>query len=157
MIGLQRIAEFFATEWAVIAGAPIAFAIAVLVVGASVGWFFGCFAWQLRGWAARSRIDRLRAEKTAEDDVLEIVRASHEREVVVREEIEAEFERLHRVLDRLHCGNTNSDRLITDATTATQRAVEELKRAHEEFLHHMQQWDDERFHHHDRPTFDHRH
>ncbi len=155
MYGLQRIAEFFVKEWEVIAGAPLSFTLAVLVVGAAVGWCFGFFAWELRGWAARSKMDQLREEKTAEDDVLEIVRASHEHEVVVREEIEAEFERLHSVVDRLHGGNTNSDRLITDATAATERAVEELKQAHEEFLHHMQQWDDEHLHHHERPAFDH--
>jgi hypothetical protein len=154
MIGLQGIAEFFAKEWQTVTGAPISFILAVLVVAAAVGVFFGYFVWQLRGWAAQSRIERLRAEKTVEDDVLEIVREKHEHEVEVREEIEAEFKRLHCIVERVHSGDTTSDQLITDATVATERAVEELKQAHEEFVQRMQMWDEQRFHNH-RAALDH--
>ena len=155
MIGLQEIAEFFIKEWQTIAGAPVAFIVAVLIVGAAVGLFLGYFVWQLRGWAAQSRIERSRAEKTAEDDVLEIVREKHEHEVEVREEIEAEFKRLHCIVERVHSGRTTSDQLITDATEATERAVEELKQAHEEFVQRMQMWDEERFHKHYPAALDH--
>ncbi len=148
MIGFADIAEFFAAEWQVIAGAPVSFVLAVVIIGIAVGLIFGFFVWSLRGWAARSRIEHLREEKFAEDDVLEIVREKHEHEVEVREEIEAEFDRLHQVVERLHGGETSSDQLIVDAAAATERAVEELRRSHEEFVERMKMWDDARDHKH---------
>ena len=148
MTGLQEIAAFFGEEMQAIAGAPISFILAVLVIGLIFAAFFGEFVWQLRGWAPQSRLKRLRSQKTAEDDVLEFIRAKHQHEVEVREEIEAEFKRLHCIIDRVHSGETTSDQLINDATEATERAVEELKRAHEEFIQRMRSWDEERYHHH---------
>lgn len=146
MIGFLDIAEFFSTEWQVISGAPVSFLVAVLTVGIAAGLIFGFLVWPLRGWAARSRIDHLRQEKFAEDDVLEIIRAKHEHEVEVREEIEAEFDRLHEVVERLHGGAASSDQLILDAADATERAVEELRRSHEAFVVRMKAWDDTRDH-----------
>jgi hypothetical protein len=146
MTGLEEIAQILGGEFQSIAGAPITFITLVLVIGTALGVALGFFVWELRGSAARSRLDRLRERKTAEDDLLEIVREKHEHEVEVREEIEADFERLHSIVDKLHSGHTTTDELITDATAATETAVEELKQAHEEFLRRMQAWDEERFH-----------
>jgi len=146
MAGLEDIAQIISREFQSIAGAPITFITLVLVVGAAIGLVLGFFVWELRGWAARSRLDRFHEQKTAKDDLLEIVRAKHEHEAEVREEIEADFERLHSIIDKVHSGHSTTDQLISDAAVATEKAVEELKQAHEEFLRRMQVWDEERSH-----------
>jgi len=146
MAGLEDIAQIISKEFQSVAGAPITFITLVLAVGAAIGLVLGFFVWELRGWAARSRLDRLHEQKTAEDDLLEIIRAKHEHEAEVREEIEADFERLRSIVDKVHSGHSTTDQFICDAAAATEKEVEELKQAHEEFLRRMQAWDEERFH-----------
>lgn len=146
MPGFENFMQTIGEEFQAIAEAPVTFTVSVLVIGVVLGLILGFFAWRLRGWAARDRFDRLNDRKRAEDDLLEIVRARHQHEVEVREEIEADFARLHSIVDKLHAGHTTTDELICDATAATERAVAELKQAHEEFLSRMQAWDAQRYH-----------
>lgn len=144
MIRHQEVTEFFGREWQSISGAPVTFIFAVLIGSAIIGILVGLFSWKLRGKSARSKIDRLLEFKLAEEDVLEQVREKHEYEIEVREEIEVELERLQGAVQRLHDSDLSSDQLIVDASTATIKAVEVLKRSQDEFVHKIQSWDRQR-------------
>jgi uncharacterized membrane-anchored protein YhcB (DUF1043 family) len=144
MIRHQEVTEFLGREWQSISAAPITFILAVLLVGAAIGLIIGFIVWRLKGQASRSRIDKLRELKIAEDDVLEQVRAKHEFEIEIREEIEVELERLQRSVQRLHDSDLSSDQLIVDASIATVRAVEALTQSQDEFVQKIQSWDRQR-------------
>lgn len=148
MISSQDIGEFFTREWQAVSAAPAAFAIAVLLVAAACGVGFGLVLWWLRSWTARKKIDQLRTEMVAEDDILDLVRAKHELEVEIREEIEAELARLLGLIERLHCPDAASNQLIADAAAATESAVGKLRQAHHDFVHRMHGWDHRRGPHH---------
>lgn len=154
MIRHQEITEFIGREWQSISGAPVAFIIAVLIGSAIIGISFGLISWKLRGRSARSKIGRLLEFKLAEDDVLEQVRAKHEYEIEVREEIEVELERLRGAVRRLHDSDLSSDQLIVDSSTATTKAVEVLKRSQDEFVHKIQSWDHQRVAMHEKAAAD---
>lgn len=152
MIRHQEITEFFGREWQSVSGAPFTFVIAVLGVGAIIGFIVGLIGWKLWGRVVRSKIDHLRDFKAAEDDVLEHVRAKHEHEIAIREEIEVELERLQGAVRRLHDSELSSDQLIVDASTATVGAVEILKRSQNEFVRKIQSWDRQRTSMHERAS-----
>jgi type II secretory pathway pseudopilin PulG len=156
MIHLQDVTEFFGREWQAISGAPVAFIIAVLIASAIIGILVGVISWKLRGQSARSKIGRLLEFKLAEDDVLAQVRAKHEHEIEVREEIEVELERLQGAVRRLHDSDLSSDQLIVDASTATTKAVEVLKRSQDEFVNKLQTWDRQRAAMHEKASADHK-
>jgi len=146
--------EFLGSEWQSISDAPVTFIIAVLVIAAIIGLFVGRILWQRKGRAARLRIAGLRELQVAEDDVLEQVRAKHEFEIEIREEIEAELERLQGAVKRLHDSDLSSDQLIVDASIATVRAVEGLTQSQNEFVQKIQSWDRQRASLHEKTSRD---
>ncbi|NNE82898.1 MAG: hypothetical protein HKN28_02905 [Alphaproteobacteria bacterium] len=154
MIRHQEVTEFFGREWQSISGAPITFIIAVLIGSVLIGILFGLISWKLGGRSARSKINRLLELKLAEDDVLAQVRAKHDYEIEVREEIEVELERLQGAVRRLHDSDLSPDQLIVDASIATTKAVEVLKRSQDEFVQKIQSWDRQRVALHEKASAD---
>jgi len=146
MAGLEEIAQVIGKEFHAIAGAPITFLTATVIIGCVIGLGLGFFIGELWRRSAWSKVEKLRSRNIAGNDLLDILRERHQREVAIREEIDGDFERLHRVIDRVHSGHTTTDRLISDATIATENAVEKLKTAHEEFLQRTRAWDEQRAH-----------
>ena len=137
----QEVTEFLNREWQSISAAPVTFIIAVLIVSAIIGLLIGVIIWKSEGRAARTKLSRLRELKEAEDDVLDVVRAKHDHEVEIREEIEVELARVQGVVQRLHESDLASDQLIIDAVNAAARAVETLKRSQDEFVAKTRGWD----------------
>lgn len=141
MINRYDIGEFLSREWQAVSAAPVSFAVAVLLTAVALGVGFGLVLWWLRSLSARDKIDELRTEMVAEDDILDLVRAKHEREVEIREEIEAEVARLLGLIERLHCPDAAANQLVADAAAASEAAVGELRQAHDDFVDRMQGWD----------------
>ena len=133
MIRHQEVTEFLGRLWQSIVDAPIAFTIAVTVGGIVV--------WVFRGWLAKQSMGRLREQMAEEVEVLQLFREKHALEVKLREKIEVDYERLQRLVERLHGGDTASNQLIVDASAAIETAMAELRQAHDEFVRTMQIWD----------------
>jgi hypothetical protein len=133
MIRHQEVTEFLGKQWQSIVDAPTAFVIAATVVGIVV--------WMFHGWLAKRSMGRLRENMAEEDEILQTFREKHAHEVEIREKIEFDYERLQRLVERLHGDDTASDQLMADASAAIETAMAELKQAHDEFVRTMQIWD----------------